>query len=92
MVFLVFEFDPAKSAANKAKHGIGFGDAQSLWDDTRLLVVPAKTTDEMRWAAIGLLAGKHWAAFFTWRGEIIRLISVRRARTEEIAIYEGSNP
>ncbi|MSO62009.1 MAG: hypothetical protein EXQ50_07965 [Acidobacteria bacterium] len=28
-----FEFDPAKSAANKAKHGIDFVEAQEFWND-----------------------------------------------------------
>ncbi|MEC9464013.1 MAG: BrnT family toxin, partial [Pseudomonadota bacterium] len=28
-----FEFDPAKSEANKAKHGIDFVAAQELWYD-----------------------------------------------------------
>lgn len=33
----MFEFDPDKSAANKAKHGIDFVEAQALWDDPDLL-------------------------------------------------------
>ena len=87
---MVLEFDPAKSEANKAKHGISFEDAAALFEDERLLVAPARTVDEERFLAIGLLAGKHWSAIFTRRQERIRLISVRRARNEEINAYESS--
>jgi len=38
---------------------------------------------------VGLIAGRHWSAVITYRGEAIRLISVRRARAEEVALYEG---
>ena len=37
-----FEYDLAKSATNKAKHGIDFDDAQALWKDARMLEAPAK--------------------------------------------------
>ena len=36
------EFDPEKSQTNKAKHGIDFETAQSLWLDPKGLTVPAK--------------------------------------------------
>ncbi|MDJ0824816.1 MAG: BrnT family toxin [Rhodobacter sp.] len=84
-----FEFDPAKSASNRDKHGIDFDEAQALWSDPRLLVIPARTVEEPRWMAIGKLRGRHWAALFTMRGEAIRLISVRRARREETTLYES---
>ena len=83
------EFDPAKSAANKRKHGIDFKDAQDLWNDSRLLEIPARVTDEPRWVVVGKIGEKHWSAVITRRGENIRLISVRRSRDEEVAIYES---
>lgn len=86
-----FEYDPDKSLINKAKHGIDFEEAKALWLDQRLLEASARTTDEPRWLAVGLLAGKHWTVVFTRRGETIRLISARRARDEEIAAYESTD-
>jgi len=85
-----FEYDPAKSASNLSKHGIDFDRAQALWDDPWLLEVPAKTEDEPRVLTIGKIEAKHWAAVWTPRGEVVRLISVRRARKEEIGYYEGN--
>jgi uncharacterized DUF497 family protein len=86
---MVFEFDPVKSESNRIKHGIDFLEAQALWSDPMLLEIPAKTTDEPRYLVIGLLDDKHWSAVMTYRGDKIRLISVRRARAEEVALYES---
>jgi uncharacterized DUF497 family protein len=84
-----FEFDPIKSKNNKEKHGIDFIEAEALWKDPDLLEIPARTTDEQRFLVIGKIAAKHWSGVITYRGEDIRIISVRRARDEEIEIYEG---
>jgi uncharacterized protein len=84
-----FEFDETKSQANLLKHGINFVDAQDLWSDPSLLEIPAKTEDEPRYLIIGLINEKYWSAVITYRGTVIRLISVRRSRTEEVALYES---
>ena len=84
-----FEFDAAKSESNIAKHDIDFVEAQLLWNDPMLLEVAAKTEDEPRYMMIGVIDGKHWSAVITYRGTNIRLISVRRARAEEVALYES---
>ena len=83
------DFDAAKSESNRTKHGMDFVEAQGLWSDPMLLEVPARTDDEPRYLVIGLLDGRHWSAVITYRGSNVRLISVRRARTEEVALYES---
>lgn len=85
-----FEFDPAKSDSNRRKHGIDFVEAQVLWVDPDLVEVEARASDEPRRLVVGRICGKHWSAIITMRGERIRIISVRRARLAEIALYEGS--
>lgn len=85
----MFEFDRAKSEANRAKHGIDFVEAQALWTDPNLLEIPARAVDEPRLLMIGLIEGKHWSAVVTHRNESIRIISVRRSREEEVALYES---
>ena len=84
-----FEFDPSKSNTNKKKHGIDFFEAQALWIDPDFMEIPAKTIDEQRFLVIGKISSKHWSGVITYRGENIRIISVRRARDEEVALYEG---
>jgi len=84
-----FEFDSPKSNSNKKKHGIDFYEAQALWDDPDLIEIPVKTSDEPRYLVIGKISGKHWSGVITYRGEKIRIISVRRSRNEEVDIYES---
>ncbi|MFH0924138.1 MAG: BrnT family toxin [bacterium] len=91
-----FEFDPQESELNKEKDGIDFFEAQSLWDDPNLIwddpnliEIPAKTVDEARSLIIGKINNKHWSSVITYRSNKIRIISVRRARFEEIKVYES---
>jgi hypothetical protein len=87
----MFEFDEAKSSTNLEKHGIDFVQAQALWDDPDILEIPAKTLDEPRYLVIGRIESKHWSAVVTYRSDHIRIISVRRARAEEVALYESQD-
>ena len=82
-----FEFDAAKSAANREKHGIDFVEAQALWSDVDRLEVPVRIIDEPRFQIIGRIGTLTWSAFVTYRHETIRIISVRRARSDEEARY-----
>ena len=84
-----FEFDQKKSGTNKIKHGIDFIEAQELWNDIDLLEIPAKTIDESRFLLIGKIGEKHWTGIVTYRNDNIRIILVRRARNEEIELYES---
>ena len=84
-----FEFDKRKSQINKNKHGIDFIEAQTLWEDTDRIEIPAKTIDEERYLLIGKISDKCWSAILTYRGEKVRIISVRRSRKEEVEIYES---
>jgi uncharacterized DUF497 family protein len=85
-----FEFDDSKSQSNLAKHGINFLDAQELWADPDRVEIPARIEDEARFLIIGKIAQKCWSAIITYRENRIRIISVRRSRKEEVAIYESN--
>ncbi len=86
-----FEFDVRKSTVNRSKHGIDFEEAQVLWDDPRVLEIRARTTGEARFLVVGLIADRHWSAIITYRQDRVRIISVRRARPEEVALYEDED-
>ena len=85
------EDDPEKSAENKRRHEIDFEEVADLWSDSALSEIPARVTDEPRWLVIGKIGQKHWSAVITWRGDNVRLISVRRSRDEEVTIYESQD-
>jgi len=89
-LYTEFEFDDNKSRSNKMKHRIDFKEAQELWDDPDLIEIPVRTSDEPRFLVIGKISGKCWSGVITYRGDRIRIISVRRARKEEVNIYESS--
>lgn len=84
-----FEYDPEKSETNQSKHGIDFNRAQFLWSDEERVVVPARSTTEPREAIIAELDGTLWTAIYTLRGDVIRIISVRRSRDEERKGYNN---
>lgn len=88
---MAFEYDSNKSDENKRKHAIDFEDVQRLWADPGVMEIPARTSDEPRWLLIGKIDEKDWSAIITRRGENIRLISVRRSRGEEVALYESED-
>jgi uncharacterized DUF497 family protein len=71
------EFDERKSRINKVKHGIDFAEVQ------------ARRGIEPRFVVIGRIGGTRWSAVVTYRGECVRLISVRRSRFKEVATYES---
>lgn len=83
-------FDSAKSASNQAKHGIDFTDTQALRGEENCLKIQARTEDEPCWLLIRKIRDRTWAANVARRRGVIRIISVRRARASQEALYEGS--
>ena len=86
-----FEFDQRKSGSHLKKHGIDFGEAQALWEDPDLIEIPTRTVDEPRFLVVGKIDEHYWSGIVTYREDRIRIISVRRSREEEIALYEGQS-
>jgi uncharacterized DUF497 family protein len=82
-----FEFDSVKSQINKSKHGIDFEKAKALWNDASRVEIQAISTNEPRFMAIGIIDGKHWSAIVTYRNFVVRIISVRRSRENEVKLY-----
>lgn len=86
-----FEYDQLKSELNKSKHGIDFEEAQELWRGGNAKESLLDSSTETRYMLVGIFAGKHWSAIYTYRGERVRIISVRRSREGEIKDYEEDN-
>jgi uncharacterized DUF497 family protein len=84
-----FEYDLDKSQSNKVKHGVDFEEAQELWCDVYRVELQAQSVTEPRFMIIGKMQGKHWSAIVTYRGAMIRIISVRRSRESEVNLYES---
>jgi hypothetical protein len=82
-----FDWDPAKSARNEAKHGLSLAAATALWVGP-VVTLPSKKPGEMRHLALGLIEGRHWTVIYAPRGDRLRLISARRSRKNEKTLYQ----
>lgn len=84
-----FEWDDAKDAVNAVKHGIDFEFAAFVFADPDMVIVPTIRPEdgEAREKAIGIVEGKLYIAVFHRRGDVIRIISARRANSQETRTY-----
>ena len=84
-----YEWDPNKAIANIKKHGIDFADAVTVFDDLNAVTIDDPDYEEQRFITIAMDAfGRVLLVVYTWRGDIIRLISARKATKNERKQYE----
>jgi uncharacterized protein len=74
------EFDLAKDAVNRAKHGVPLARAAELTD---VIVVEDDRFGEQRYRLYGWIDDVRYCAAVTLRGDIVRVISLRRAHRKE---------
>ena len=84
------EFDPTKDAANLRKHGVSLVEGDGVSDDPFVLVVEDTDSEgEQRFVGLGQnIFGQIRVAVYTYRGENVRLISVRKPSSKEVKAYE----
>ena len=92
MSSLRFEWDPAKATANLRKHGVSFEEAQSVFADERARLIddPDHSEDEDRFILLGLSSSLRVlvvAHCYRSEGNVIRIISARKATREEQRYY-----
>jgi uncharacterized protein len=92
MSSLQFEWDDRKAAANLKKHGVSFEEARSVFldDRARLIDDPDHSDDEERFVLLGLSTSlRLLLVCHCYRGEgnIIRIVSARKASTHESKAY-----
>ena len=83
------EFDPAKDAANRAKHGLSLADAAEF-DLASAVVERDDRNDygEVRFRAFGRIAMQGYCLVFTFTAAAVRIISFRRAHEKEMRRYD----
>ncbi len=89
---LVFKWDPRKAATNLRKHGVSFEDARSVFSDERARLIddPDHSADEERFVLLGLGSSLRLLVVvhcYRAGGNIIRIISARRATRDEQRFY-----
>ena len=84
-----FEWDPKKAAPNRRKYGVEFLDAVIVFDDDRGITLVDEHPAEERYVTFGIDAqGRVLAVSYALRGNIIRIISARKATLRERAQHE----
>jgi len=86
-----FEWDEAKAESNKAKHGISFEEAKTVFNDKLFVDFydPDHSNDEHRYIILGESVSRRLLMIsYTQRGDTVRLISVRKATQRERKAYE----
>lgn len=83
------EFDPAKDAANIARHGLSLADA-AAFDLTGAVIATddRRNYGETRFRAFGRIDGEGYCLVFVVRSNNVRAISFRRAHEKEMRRYE----
>ena len=84
-----YEWDESKRAANFAKHGMDFIDAERFEWATAIEAMDRRFDyGEERWVALGFIDNRLHVLIYTRRKKSIRLISLRRANSREREYYE----
>lgn len=87
-----YEWDAAKAAGNRTKHGVDFASVEGFDWATALIVADERFDyGEERWLALGLIDKQLFSLAFTLRGECVRVVSLRRASRKERKLYEAQN-
>jgi len=87
-----FEWDESKSRENKRKHGVSFGEAQTVFLDENAIRYydPDHSEDEDRFIMLGMsykLRVLVVCHCYRLHDEVIRIVSARRANKKEAAVY-----
>jgi len=87
-----FEWDDDKALRNAKKHRVSFERAQEVFDDPH--AVPYEdlkhSQDETRYAMIGMSSIGLLFVSFTYRDNVVRLISARRPEKWMVKVYEDA--
>ena len=85
------QFDPDKDAANKAKHGVPLALAGELdWEAALVWIDDRFEYGELRMIALAPKTGVLYYVAFVDRGDVRRIISMRRANRREVKHYVES--
>ncbi len=82
-----FEWDERKRALIVAERKLDFFDADLFFDGRPVSSQPTSRMGEERWKTTALVEGLYLTLVWCWRGEKIRVITMRRAHEKEIRAY-----
>ena len=83
-------WDSVKAKSNRLKHGVFFSDVEPVFYDLNAISIEDKeSSGEARYIVIGLdMLSRLIVVVYTYRDNIIRVISAREASKSEQKVYE----
>jgi uncharacterized protein len=82
-----FEWDERKRIEIIENRALDFVSARRFFDGRTAIHQPSPRNDEERWKTTAEIEGAFFTVIWTWRGEVIRVITMRRAHEKEIRAY-----
>lgn len=85
---MAIDFDPDKRTATLLHRGLDMADADKVFDGA-CVTFPDLRQDygEARFITLGLLSGRMVVLVWTWRNQVRRIISMRKANEREQSLY-----
>ena len=85
-----YEWDEDKRQSNLKTHGLDFVDAIDFDStDALILVDDRHNYGEIRHVALGKVRGRLCVLTFTWRNDVVGIISFRKANNREMKRYDS---
>lgn len=86
-----FEWDEAKRQSVLTERGLDFEAVDVFFDGRPVIHQPTPRNDEERWKTTAYIEEAFFTVVWSWRGESIRVISMRRAHEQEIRKYRETH-
>ena len=84
-----FEWDERKRAEIIAKRALDLASARRFFDGRPAIYEPTPRGGEDRWKTTAAFEGTLFTVVWCWRGEVVRVITMRRAHEQEIRQYRA---
>jgi len=86
---MMFEWSEAKRLQILHDRNLDFQDATQVFDGRPVIHMQSSRNDEQRYISVAMIEGKSYVVVWTWRGQVRRIISFRRARDAEERRYRA---
>ena len=86
-----FEWDERKRAKLIEERALDLASAYLFFDGRPAIYQPTPRGDEERWKTTAKIEDAFFTVVWTWRGDTIRVISMRRAHAQEVRKYREAH-
>lgn len=83
-----YDWDAGKRTATRAMHGVNFAVVEQYWECAIVADDQRRDYGERRRIAIGRIGLRLYVMVFTQRGDVIRVIGLRKANPRESKRYD----